>query len=98
MKEITNPLLYSFDDDIKYLKQYDVPIYLGWGNEWKKHQEIHKNEIASIFECTKNGKHGNYLSSNFYENKFFHPRFLYRFGETSEKRAVRLAFSNKSTS
>jgi len=52
------------------------PVYLGWFDTWK---QIHGAEpiAKGIFEVLKN-KSGNYLTSNFDENLFYHPIYINR--------------------
>lgn len=68
--------LYTTKEDIKYLQQAsDKPVYLGWGDLWKKRQLENKaNEFITVVVGMKYGK-GLY-KKNHNENNYTHPSAL----------------------
>ena len=67
----TYPFSKTIESDIKSLV---APVYLGWGDLWKK--EPFREDAEKIFHVVQEQLNGKYLFPQMADNKFYHPQFL----------------------
>ena len=87
-KELLNKLRNSDDVDnsLAYTTSFDVeqmsaPIYIGWGNAWKKD---FKNQYISYFEKACEHERS-FFDKNICSNSFHHPLYLMNYGGSKVK-------------
>lgn len=64
--------------DIKSLVE---PVYLGWGDLWKR--QLFREDAEKIFHAVRERLGGKYLFSRLADNKFYHPQYLMGIGINS---------------
>ena len=72
------PFSKTTESDIKFLV---APVYIGWGDLWKK--QAFREDAEKIFTAVKNRFDGNYLFPQLADNKFYHPQYLLGRGTNS---------------
>ena len=86
----SDSLLCTTTEDIEALKKYEAPIYIGWRNEW----ELCNVNAQRVFNFVKRTNYGKYLETNITDNKFYHPRYLYRYAKEQTIKEKESFFQN----
>lgn len=77
-----NETSYSFSKTIESdIKSLVAPVYLGWGDLWKK--KPFREDAEKIFNAVQQQQDGNYLFPRMADNKFYHPQYLLGMGFNS---------------
>ncbi len=70
-----NNAVYPFSKTVdKDIKSLVAPVYLGWGDLWKK--KPFREDAEKIFTVVQNTLDGKYLFPRLADNKFYHPQYL----------------------
>lgn len=72
------PFSKTTESDIKSLV---APVYLGWGDLWKK--QPFREDAEKIFTAIQNKLDGKYLFPRLADNNFYHPQYLMGIGINS---------------
>ena len=77
-----NNAVYPFSKTIeKDIMSLVAPVYLGWGDLWKK--QPFREDAEKIFTTVHNKLDGKYLLPQLKDNKFYHPQYLMGVGLNS---------------